>query len=48
LAPAKKKKVKKNGKSKEKESKPTVKKLNSYDYRAWDKLDVVRDIPFEY
>lgn len=39
LAPAKKKKVKKVDAKKE-EKKPT-KKLNSYDYRAWDKLDVV-------
>jgi hypothetical protein len=41
----KKKKVKKavtdNHNKHEQEAKPKTKKLNSYDYRSWDKIDVV-------
>jgi hypothetical protein len=39
--PSKKKKKIKKLKSNEKESKEKPSKINAYDYRKWDKLDVV-------
>jgi hypothetical protein len=42
LATTKKKKKVKKEKKPEDESKLKPKKLNSYDYRAWDKIDVVK------